>query len=426
MHSNADQRTVLFIAYHFPPRGERIGLRTSTIATNLGEYGWKSLVLTCSPDGTTPRDEGWAQQLEEQGVEIYRTKAFRRVPTQADGSIKLPSPRLRRMSRWLKQWMQQPDVFIAWRTEALRMAEQIMRDHYVNIICAAAPPFSDFLIAQEIGQKFNVPFAIDYGDIWVDNPDHIYPTPFHREKVRAMEETLLKQSAMIFTPTRATKEDILRRHRFLTHEEIAIAPHGFDGREFPQHIKPDAHNGFVMTHYGDFANGESPKYVLTALKNLRAKREDIRAQFTLRIAGLVRNSHRKLLRKWELQDCVQLLGATERNAALQHVMESNVLWLNLAEDSPAGSAYLGDYFGARKPIFLTSPAGSIRTMAMDSKAAFACDGKDVATIQKTLEELFDAWKRNALPHPNEQYLAQFDRAAQAKEVSRHLGMSMRL
>lgn len=426
MNEITDKRTVLIVAYNFPPRAERYGLRTANIARNLLDHGWKPVVLTCAPDGTCNRNEGWAAELEEAGVEIYRTKPFKRIPAQPDGSVKVPSPRVTSMKRWFAQWNRQPDIYIAWRNEALRMSEQIMRDHYINVILGVAPPFSDFTLAQEIATNYAIPYTIDYGDIWNENPLHAYPTPAHQRKVKAMEEHLLKQAAMVFVPTRTTKEDLLRRHRFLTHEEITIVPHGYDVREYNTSVQPNKTNGCVLTHYADFTNGETPKHMFTALKNLRAKREDIRNQLHIRIVGLLRERHKKLIRKWQLHDVVHHFPTTERATAVHLCLESDALWLCLQHDTPAGHPVLSDYIAMRKPVLLTAPRGALHKVVTDSQAGFVSEPKDVATITQHLEKIFDAWKSNALPKPQEQFAEQFNCVNGVKDVSRHLGMSMRL
>jgi hypothetical protein len=46
------------------------------------------------------------------------------------------------------------------------LADQIFNEHPdINLIFATAPPFTDFLIAKELSDKYKIPFAVDYRDL---------------------------------------------------------------------------------------------------------------------------------------------------------------------------------------------------------------------------------------------------------------------
>ncbi|MBL7998409.1 MAG: hypothetical protein JNL32_07215 [Candidatus Kapabacteria bacterium] len=421
----SEQRTVLLVSYHFPPRGERSAVRSVNIARTLAAMGWKVVVLCCMPDGTTVRDDDWSATLEGEGIHIYTTPSNRTPVPLRDGLIHVPSPAMQSFRQWVLQWKRQPDVHIAWEREAYTMAKRIMSEHYVNVVLASAPPFSTYVIARRIASDYGIPFAIDVAGEWLENPALMYPTPMHRSSVVALEEALVKQAGIVFATNRLKKEDMLRRHRFLTHEEIVIAPHGFyDDDVTNRGIHDTSH--CTITHYADFTNGLTPKYMLKALRLLFTKRADIRSQLIVNIVGLARQQHRKLSKKYGLNDCVRFFDTVNRRTALSVCAESNVLWLAAEHDAPASNALMGEYLGFAKPIFLTSPSGTLLNTAKESNAVFHAGYTDVKAIAQQVENIFDAWKSSQLPRANQQHLDTLSYKTIGKDISRSLGMIMRL
>ena len=425
MSSAEHSRTILIVSYDFPPRSVHSAARTAAIATTLANSGWRVITVCCAPDGTVPRDEVWAAQLEAQGVEIVRTKTLTRVEVQVDGSIKTPPPFLSAMRRWLRQWSLQPDIYVAWRKEALRCIEEVLASTSVNMLYAAAPPFSDFTLVQDIAEQHAIPFAVDYGDRWLGNPLHSLPTPMHRNRSEAMEESVLRKAAMIFTTTRRMKEDLLRRFRYLTHEEILIVPHGYDAGEF-EHLSAEPHEGCFITAYQDFHGVDSPQPLLKALKLLLAKRPELRGRVVVQFIGPMREKHRHLIKKWKLQDIVRTHAFLDRPRALSVLVNSDLLCCLAGQDSPAASAVVGDYLGARKPLLVCAPEGTIVSTAKELAPTYHAPYSQVKLIVPVLERAIDDQLSRRPVAPTFHKSSSCNYAVNGREVSRVLGMAMKM
>jgi glycosyltransferase involved in cell wall biosynthesis len=424
------QRTVLLLTYSFPPRGERTALRSVTVAKTLRLLGWNVIVVCPAPDGTSNRDEGWAQELESLGIVIHRTAPVKRIPLNSDGSVKVSASIVRNSTQWISAWGAVPDTAIAWQKEALQTIGKIMSEQFVNVLYISAPPFSTLAIGSIIANEYSIPFAVDYGDEWLNNPLLSFPTPMHREKARALEESVLKQAELICVPTRTKKEDLLRRNRFLSHEDIAILSHGYDPDDkttpilSSAQLSPDLH--CTITHYADFTEGKTPKYFLSALRQLRQRRPDVVPHLHVRILGLTRTNHKSLVRKWQLADAVHIINIFDRRSALQHCAESDVLWLSEQYDSHAGSVVLGDYLGMGKPILLTSPDGALRKQVQGFTGCYTTDYKNISAISKTLEQIYDDWKSRSLKPPTQEQIQPLNRTEMLRDLSRRLGMAMKI
>jgi glycosyltransferase involved in cell wall biosynthesis len=413
------ERTVLVVAYYFPPLGLSGVQRTLKFVKYLRDYGWKVIVLTTSPADYYAFDDSLLEECNDDGIIIYRTEAGNPKPAKQK---KFPSYTLQKIGRAALQTIYQPDSCIKWKKHAVALGEQILEEHNINAIFSTAPPFTDFLVADELAVKYHKPYIIDYRDSWVDNPFHFYATPFHKNYSIKLEKRVLTRAEKIIVTTRHSKELLLRRYKFLSHNDIKIISHGFDPEDFaPKSELSIDKSKFVITHSGLFQDDRTPKYFFKAMEAFLKKRPDAKSHFEARFIGLMRKPHEKLIKKYKLEENVNLVGYLSHKEAVKQLQESDVLWFML-NDTIRSPGKLYEYFGARKTMLACSPDGIIRKTALDSEAAFATGPKDVKAIENALENLYSLWKAGKLPIPSESFVEQYNRKFLTGELARELGL----
>jgi glycosyltransferase involved in cell wall biosynthesis len=416
-------RNVLYISYYFPPMGLSGVQRTVKFVKYLPEHRWTPYVLTCTPDSFYAFDDDLLNNFEGRNVKIFRT-----APKKSNErkTRKLPSYFIQKLGRYVLNFLYQPDSKIKWKKQAVELGNRIIKENKIDLIVATAPPFTDFLIAQELSQKHDIPFIMDYRDRWNDNPFHYYPTPIHRNYSRKLEKMVLKYAVHIIVITRQAKENLLRRYNFLTHQDISIIPHGYDPDDFKpfSDVVPDS-SKFTITHSGVFQDNRTPKYFLKAIESFIKKNPDAANKIELRFIGVMRKSHLKLCAKFGLKDNVVTTGYVSHGESIRNLMESDVLWMMLNDDvRTPGKLY--EYFGARKPILICSPDGQMRKLALDCKAALAVDPDNVKEIENTISTLYQLWRNRTLPKPDKDFVSQFDRTKLTAELSRQMGLSIEI
>ncbi|MES2765023.1 MAG: glycosyltransferase [Bacteroidota bacterium] len=421
---NYPEKKVLVVSYYFPPMGLSGVQRTLKFVKYLTEYNWHPLVLTTTPGAFYAFDPTLEEEIVDRPVDVFRTPAsdFTRFLKGKKGSIlKFPSKLKQKLGRTVLQTIYQPDSRITWKKAAVELGTEILEKNPVNIIFATAPPFTDFLVAQELAEKFNIPFIADYRDIWVDNPFHFYATPFHKEYSLRLETGVLKRAAKAIVTTRYAKELLLKRYGFLGHEDVFIIPHGYDEEDFApfKNVKPNPAK-FTITHSGVFQDDRTPKYFLKALAQFMAKYPQ--APVEARFVGIMRKPHSKLVKKFKLDNVVKCVGYVSHGEAVQHLMESDVLWM-MVNDTVRSPGKMYEYFGARKPMLISSPEGIIRQTALESGAALVTDPDDTEAILRSLETLYELWKTKTLPVPDERFVKQYDRKYLTGTLARELALA---
>ncbi len=389
--------------------------RTQKFAKYLPDYDWKPLVLTTDSRDFYGYDESLLSEFKDVEIEIFRTKDHN--PSKKEKKIKIPSWTKQKIGRYIFGWIFFPDRFVKWKKKAEILAGKIIKEEAPDVILATAPPFTDFLLGQELATKYNIPFVVDYRDSWTSNEFHYFPTPFHKKKVQKAEGKILSQAKKVIVISRYAKELLLRQYKFLSYGDILIIPHGYDLEDFSAHsdAKPDT-NMMTITHSGMFQDNRNPKYFMAAMGEFLKENPDAKGKIRLRLVGAMRKSHLKLIKKYKLEDSVNPVGNVSHSQAVKYLLESDVLWLMLA-DRVRTPGKLYEYFGARKTLLVTAPDGNMKDLAKKTGAAFTTNHDDLRAIKENIASLFKLWKQGALPKVNEEFALSYERKKLCKELA---------
>lgn len=416
-------RKCLVIAYYFPPMGLSGVQRTLKFVKYLREYNWEPIVLTTSNEDYYAYDDSLMNELEAMDIEVYRTKD-KQIGKKKSGN--LPNYQIQKLGRFFLNFFNIPDSKIKWKKIAEKTAQKVFKEHEIDVIFATAPPFTDFLIAKELSDKNNVPYVIDYRDSWTDNQFHYFPTPFHKSKSIKLENELLRTSASAIVISRHAKEMLLKRYKFLSYDDVVIIPHGYDSEDFEEskHIGVDK-NSFVITHSGVFQDNRTPKYFFKAIQKLIKKNPEISKYLKVRLVGMMRKSHIKMITRYKLENIVSTVGFVNHKESVNYLFSSDVLWLMLNDDIRTPGK-LWEYFGSKKPIIATIPDGSMKQLSNQYKASISTNPKDVEEISLAIEKLYELWKKNLLPKPDDAFVNQFDRKLLTGNLAKQLSSAINI
>ena len=417
-------RKVLVVSYYFPPMGLSGVQRTLKFVKYLPSFDWSPIVLTTGTTNYFAFDETLLSDTEKSDlISIYRTEKdpFNLGRSKKNKTLQYPSRFKQKLFRMISQSVFIPDTRIRWKKYAIALGNQIIEENPdINLIFATAPPFTDFLVAKELSEKHNIPFVVDYRDLWMDNPQYFFPTAYHKRKALSLETGVLKHASKIFVITRTMKEKMLSRYKFLSHDDISIIPHGYDEEDFQPYrdVKPET-NKLVITHCGLFPDDRTPKYFLKALKKFFEQMPEARSKIEARFVGIMRKSHIKMIMRYKLNDVVTTKGYLPHNEAVQNLMESDVLWMMLRNNVETPGRFF-EYIGASKTMLICVPGGSIKQIAEESNSAFITKPKDINGIAKALHTIYDLWRQHYLPIPDESFVQQYDRQLLTKRLAREI------
>ncbi|MGE5480556.1 MAG: glycosyltransferase [Chloroflexota bacterium] len=421
-------RNVLVIAYYFPPMGLSGVQRTLKFVKYLPGHGWSPIVLTTDSPAYYAFDDTLERDIDPEFTHIYRTPPdiTKYVKPKEGSTLKYPSRFAQKLRRIALQTFLQPDSRRSWRKPALKLGEEIISKHNIDVIYATAPPFTDFWIGLELAEKFDIPLVVDYRDLWVDNAYYFYATPFHKLWASNLEAKILTHSKKAIVTARNLKEKLIKRYSFLSHQDVTIIPHGYDPEDFMPHrdVRPDP-SKFVISHVGLFPDDLTPKYFLRALAQFLKNNPEAKRNLEARFVGVMRKGYLKMITKYGLSENARIVGYVPHEESVRHLCESDVLWM-MMPNNIATPSRLYEYLGAGRTLLVSAPRGVIRQTAEDSGGAITTDPRDVAEIAEAIGKLYSLWKAKRLPVPNPKYVATFDRRKLTQDLARELAYATKI
>ncbi len=386
--------------------------RTAKFVKYLHLYGWQPYVLTTTPKLYLADDKCLLNEVEAAGVKIFRTG---NTESNKNGHkvVKFKNDSNRKFLSNLSQTLLIPDSKIFWKNKALELAEKIISENGIDMIFSTAPPYTDFLIACKLKEKYGIPVVLDYRDSWIDCPNNFYATPFHKNMHMKMETSVLECADKIVTINSRIKELIIQRYPFVKDENIKVISHGFDPEDFEKHQgTAEKKNKMRITYSGSFLNYYTPKYFLNGLKNAFERRPELKDKIEACFIGVFPEEYKDYIKEINLESAVNIIGYVEHSACVQYLMDSDILWMminktNRSDLHSTGKLY--EYFGTRKPILACVPQGVARESLKDYGSVKITNPDDSMEIADAIIEYYNLYEKNALPIANEEMVSQYDR-----------------
>lgn len=399
--------------------------RTLKFAKYLREFGWDPVVLTDSPKKYFAIDESLLREAIDNNIKIERTGE--EIKDVSKIIIKTPNEKLRKLRSRTGQFFLKPDNKIFWKKKALKKADELWKKYGgFEVIFATAPPYTDFLVGQEIKKKYKTPLVIDYRDAWVDSPVlNFYPTPFHKMSNMRMEKNVLKDANKIITTNRRVKELIISRYGNIDYNDVKIIPHGYDSEDFVKarnSILPIT-NKMRITYSGSFYT-RNPKFYFEAIHKFFTKYPELKKEVEFCFIGLLSKDNQALIKSLNIEESINLLGYINHIECIKYLLASDVLFLLISRgenDDAAMPGKVGEYIGSRKNIIACIPEGVTRKM-LEKYEAIKFVEENPDDIMNAFHEYYILYKNSALPVPKEEVTEQYDRKNLTYELSKEFNL----
>lgn len=413
-------KNVLVIAYYFPPLGGSGVQRVLKFVKYLPHFGWQPTVLTIGPTAYYAKDESLLKEIESLKIKIIRTNSIdpNAVVHKKHDVVKMPKEGMRKILGFLSDMFFIPDNKIGWKRKAIRAASELLKKEKFDVVFATAPPVTDFLVGKELKKKFKIPLVVDYRDSWLNFPFKFFPTPLHRYIHYRLERSVLRASDMVITTSRRTKEEILLRHKFLTHKDIAIISHGFDPEDLqvPSDDVLPRIEKFRITYSGMFYAKITPVYFLQALNKVLKEHTHLRGRIEACFVGLFRTEFINYVNHLGLQNSVNILGYLEHREAVKYLLASDVLWLMMQDDIMTPGK-LFEYIGTGKKIMGCVPKGYMRSIIEEANGQ-CVEPTNVSRIADMIVQLYQQYEKNQLHGAKQEVIEKYDRVKLTGELAK--------
>ena len=413
---------VLIISYYFPPMGMGGVQRTLKFAKYLMKHNWQPVIITERPKKYYAVDNYLLEEAQKSGIIIERTGKGDFNPGQI--VTRTPREKFRKLKSRVAQFFFIPDSKIRWKNKALRKIYKIW-DKYegFNLVYATAPPYTDFLIGQDVKKKYGIPLVIDYRDAWVDSEVlNFYPTPYHRLSNIKKEKKVLKDSDKILTTNRRVKEMLISRYGNVDYNDAIIFPHGYDSEDFEiaKTKKLPLTNKMRITYSGSFYTRD-PKFYLKSINLFFEKYPELKEKVEFCFLGHFTKEHIKIAKEFKIYDSLNLTGYVNHFECIKYILASDVLFLLISRGKNEDAAMpgkVGEYIGSRKNIVACIPEGVTKNILKNYNAVKFITEEDPYKIAEAFYEYYKLYEKHQMPVANEEMVMLYERERMTAELAK--------
>ena len=418
-------KSVLVIAYGFPPDGSAgvyrplrfvrhlpsIGWSVSVVAADLAPYGWSRYdpaLLALVPRETEVirvRSRDPWQALQERRAQHIQEK-LSSVPVETAKQLwathHAPARSfMREIVRTVEAWCYHPDMARGWIAPALEATIRVCARRTPHIILATGGPWSSFLVAERASQRTGVPYILDFRDSWT-----LTQAPFEARRPawatrldRRTLHRLFERAQAVILRYETEAECYVRAYgAALDVAKIHLIPNGYEG-SIDEFVVPGGDQCTIL-YAGTLADYRYDT-LLQALHRFK-KSEPVRAkQLHFHFVGDGMEALANDAATLDLSDIVTTAGTKPHTEIVRLQREAHALLMLERKPTIKGyellaGAKLFAYLKAGQPIVGVLPSGEAKKILQRVGVSTVADINSPTEIIVVLQQLLDAWSSGTL------------------------------
>jgi glycosyltransferase involved in cell wall biosynthesis len=413
-------RSILLVAYFYPPCRDTGGLRPASMASWLRRLGHRVTVLTTSAYGPTAEPD----VIQAADAQLWRARLHGKDRVDAIYDADTYGGRPHPLSKLI---VPEP-LALAWAPFARQRAQALARERHFDCVITTSPPESAHTIGMALGRR-GLPWVADVRDGWTFEPLRPrFPTAAQRRLDARLERRRLGAADVVVCVSEPAAEDLRRR----TIADPVIVPNGWDPEAAPGPagepsglLDPDRISLVYTGRFGSY--GRDPRPLVEALAELAGSDPETAAKLELVVAGPLTEDEAALFATDVSPARIVHAGSLERDSALALQREADALLLVAqASRSQLLNIKLFEYLAAGRPILALAAgteagrvAGELggEVVAADDRAAIAAALARVARGELTAPPV-DAVAPYTYPAPAEGMAAAAEAAIRTRAAGR--------
>lgn len=354
--------TVVILSYFFPPDNAIGGQRPFGFAKYLPQYGWEPIVITAKNSDycykNSLKDVKIIETKYKDPVKKYKSilgvSGKNSVSDSLDILVNDDEENLKnKLYRCIRNVLLYPDKAKGWNIKSIfNKIENIQKNKKINCLISTGPPQYSHIIAKKIYKKYNIPYIIDFRDLWSMNPYRYEKSKFLKKIDNIIEKSVIKYSSAITTVSKTWANDLEDKY---SNKIIKCIRNGFNPEEYTYQIDINKSKPLVITYAGSLYNGKRDfNSIFKAINNLKNNNLINKNDIKIVYFGKGNDIVKSLAIKYSISDYVDIKGYRDRQKVLDflHKKTDILLFLNWDNKKEAGTiaGKLYEYFAIKKPV----------------------------------------------------------------------------
>jgi len=339
---------ILIISYFFPPLNQIGSLRVGKMAKYFRQFGHDVRVIT-----NRPQSQDMSAPLEIPPEHCIYTEAlsFEQTIDESYHNHSTPGKLLSRLKRavtYQKASFLLPNSSWSWYGEAVEKGKELHKTWKPDLIYSSALPISSHFIARKISVTYKIPWVAEYRDLW-SGGHGARVSNTHSLFLKRIEKWLLKPVSGLITVSQPLAAYLRAVHK----KKVEVVFNGFDtNRHVSKQVERRDRGGkLTIVYTGSIYEGRDPGILFEAIQKLGEEQKKIEVHFYTSDQDKLQ----KLIKRFELEDCVTLMDYVPYDRSLQVQSEADLLlYLSYSSKTHEGKGILSgkvfEYLGAARPI----------------------------------------------------------------------------
>lgn len=341
---------ILLVAYSFPPLLEATAILNGKLTRSLSEDEFRSHVVTVRPGtGVSDIDMSMAALLKPAN-EVYT----------------FPSSSNWRTSRWVMVYHglrklcssleRLPDLHVWDHKRAVRLSEDVIRQHRIELVISSASPFSCHLAGLTLKRRHGLPWMAYFTDPWVGNTYADYG--FFDEFInRTLERMVIEQADALVFLSRAGLEATMGKYPPDLRRKARVVPPCYCEDLYPPWSPRPSEQRFVFRYLGSFYGARTPVPLFEGVAAFKSTSPKIAQTCQFHCVGPAPSSVEPQKKTYGLGKELCFSPPVGYLESLSLMKSADVLMIidPPHEDYPFLPSKLIDYIGANRPIIGITP-----------------------------------------------------------------------
>lgn len=403
---------ILFIAFEFPPLNRGGVFRSLAFTKYLPQFGINPIVITL-------HRESYDNVYDVYSCDNNLGKEVLETATVLQAKADKPLTQSSRLGTYLTMFFSIHGLETKyWEDDFYKVAGDAIKTYNIKAIMATVPPFSVLPLASQLSRQYTLPLIYDFRDAWSQWRMSPYITKAHYWANLSLERKYFNEAAKVIATSKETLADFIKLHPAVNKEKFHYIPNGYNGELETWQPLDISRKEIVIGYVGSFYYVpesreqmlrpwwkkkphrmlqyipqrqdwlyRTPYFFFSTLKQLFVQSPGLTTKLKIRFIGKRPEWLEAMIKEFELQEHVMLLGEKTHADAIAFQKECDMLLITSAKRiggndySIAGKTF--EYIQSQKPILAFVCDGAQKDILADSGMALMCNPDDTAAnVQK--------------------------------------------
>ncbi|NLJ05526.1 MAG: glycosyltransferase family 4 protein, partial [Exilispira sp.] len=306
---------------------------------------------------------------------------------------KLKFLKLNQILSFIDKYFFWPDGSIFWANKAYKVAKEIILTEDIKLVYTTGGPFSTHLIGLKLKKEFpQIKWVAEFRDEWTSNP--IHKTRFLRLYYeKHLERKFINNSDRIVVISETMKEFFINYHK-LDEDKITVIYNGYDEEDFSSYrLTKNDTNKLKILYFGSLYSKLTPQPLFKAIYKMKKTNHDLQNLLELTFIGYNGHLLKKYIKKYKLNDFVNLKKRIEHNKLFAEIEDNDILLLIIGAYKGAQriiTSKIFEYMRMQKPILALGPEdGEVAKILKETGSGIIVHPGNIKKLIDTLNYLIE-------------------------------------